>query len=87
MDYRHLNPFFSENDVIDGNRKKYLNTIDDYTGNIKKSMNIYDYLIENEKDITKQKQYLKYKNILSDLYLDMQFRELYKNHKSYGSLC
>ena len=87
MDYRHLNPFFSENDVIDGNREKYLNTIDDYTGNIKKSMNIYDYLIENEKDITKQKEYLKYKNILSDLYLDMQFRDFYKNHKNYGSLC
>jgi hypothetical protein len=87
MDYRHLNSFFSENDVIDGNREKYLNTIDDYTGNIKKSMNIYDYLYNNEKDITKQKEYLKYKNILSDLYLDMQFREFYKNHKNYGCLC
>jgi hypothetical protein len=87
MDYRHLNPFFNENDVIDGNREKYLNAINDYTGNIKKSMKIYEYLIENEKDITKQKEYLKYKNILSDLYLDMQFRELYTNHKKYGCLC
>lgn len=58
--------------------------IDDYTGNIKKSMKIYEYLYNNEKDITKQKEYLKYKNILSDLYLDMQFREFYKN---YGTLC
>ena len=48
---------------------------------------IYEYLYINEKDITKQKEYLKYKNILSDLYLDMQFRDLYKNHKKYGSLC
>ena len=87
MDYRQLNPFFSENDIIDDNRRTYLNTIDDYTGNIKKSMKIYEYLYENEKDIIKQKEYLKYKNILSDLYLDMQFRDFYKNHKNYGSLC
>jgi hypothetical protein len=87
MDYRQLNPFFNEKYVIDANRKKYLDMIDDYTGNIKKSMKIYEYLYNNEKDITKQKEYLKYKNILSDLYFDMQFRELYTNHKSYGSLC
>ena len=87
MDYRQLNPFFSENDVIDDNRIKYLNTINDYTENIKKSMKIYEYLYNNEKDIIKQKEYLKYKNILSDLYLDMQFRDFYKNHKNYGSLC
>ena len=59
-----------KNDVIDGNREKYLNTIDNYTGNIKKSMKIYEYLYNNEKDIIKQKEYLKYKHILSDLYLD-----------------
>jgi len=82
-----LNPFFNKNDVIDDNRRKYLNTMDDYTRNIKKSMNIYEYLYNNEKDIIKQKEYLKYKNILSDLYLNMQFREFYKNHKNYGSLC
>ena len=41
MDYRQLNPFFNENDVIDDNRIKYLNTINDYTENIKKSMKIY----------------------------------------------
>ena len=87
MDYRQLNPFFNEKDVIDANRKKYLDMIDHYTGNIKKSMKIYEYLIENEKDITKQKEYLKYKNILSDSYFDMQFRELYTTHKNYGSLC
>ena len=87
MDYRHLNPFFNENDVIDDNRIKYLNTINDYTENIKKSMKIYEYLYNNEKDITKQKEYLKYKNILSDLYLDMQFRDFYNNPKNYGSLC
>ena len=87
MDFRHMNPFFSENDIIDGNREKYLNSIDNYTENIKKSMKIYDYLYNNEIDTTKQKEYLKYYNILSDLYLDMQFREFYKNHKKYGSLC
>ena len=87
MDYRDLNPFFSENDIIDVNREKYLNSIDNYTENIKKSMKIYDYLYTNEIDTTKQKEYLKYYNILSDLYLDMQFREFYKNHKKYGSLC
>jgi len=87
MDFRQLNPFFNKNDVIDDNRRKYLNNMDDYTRNIKKSMNIYEYLYNNEKDIIKQKEYLKYKNILSDLYLDMQFREFYKNHKNYGSLC
>ena len=67
MDYRHLNPFFSENDIIDVNREKYLNSIDNYTENIKKSMKIYDYLYTNEIDTTKQKEYLKYYNILSDL--------------------
>jgi len=87
MEFRQLNPFFNKNDVIDDNRRKYLNNMDDYTRNIKKSMNIYEYLYNNEKDIIKQKEYLKYKNILSDLYLDMQFREFYKNHKNYGSLC
>ena len=87
MDYRQLNPFFNENDIIDDNRRKYLNTINDYTENIKKSMKIYEYLYNNEKDIIKQKEYLKYKNILSDLYLDMQFRDFYKNPKNYGSLC
>ena len=50
-------------------------------------MKIYEYLYNNEKDIIKQKEYLKYKNILSDLYLDIQFRDFYKNHKNYGSLC
>ena len=57
---------------------------------LNENMKIYDYLYNNEKDYTKQKEYLKYKNILSDLYFDMQFRELYtthKNHKNYGSLC
>jgi|LakMenE29Apr09ns_1017244.scaffolds.fasta_scaffold06375_1 hypothetical protein len=54
---------------------------------LNENMKIYDYLYNNEKDITKQKEYLKYKNILSDLYLDMQFRELYKNPKNYDSLC
>ena len=87
MDYRQSNPFFSENDVIDDNRRKYLNNLDDYVVNIKKSIKIYEYLYKNEKDITKIKEYFKYKNILSDLYLDMQFRDLYKNHKNYGSLC
>ena len=87
MDFRQLNPFFNENDVIDDNRRKYLNKLDDYVVNIKKSMKIYEYLYNNEKDIIKQKEYLKYKNILSNLYLDMQFRELYVNHKNYGSLC
>jgi hypothetical protein len=77
MDFRHLNPFFNENDVIDVNREDYLNKIDNYTINIKKSMKIY------EKDITKQKEYM----ILYDLYMDMQFREFYKNHKNYGCLC
>ena len=74
-------------EVIEELSEKYLNTIDDYTGNIKKSMKIYEYLYNNEKDIIKQKEYLKYKNILSDVYLDMQFREFYKNPKNYGSLC
>jgi hypothetical protein len=41
MDFRQLNPFFNKNDVIDDNRRKYLNTMDDYTRNIKKFMNIY----------------------------------------------
>ena len=82
-----MNPFFYENDVIDDNRRTYLNKLDDYVVNIKKSIKIYDYLYENEKDIIKRKEYFKYKNILSDLYLDMQFRELYVNHKNYGSLC
>ena len=54
---------------------------------LNENMKIYDYLYNNEKDITKQKEYLKYKNILSDLYFDMQFRKLYTNHKSYDSLC
>ena len=54
---------------------------------LNENKNIYEYLYINEKDITKQKEYLKYKNILSDLYLDMQFREFYKNPKNYGSLC
>ena len=44
MGYRHLNPFFNENDVIDDNREDYLNTIDNYTINIKKSMKIYEFL-------------------------------------------
>lgn len=87
MDYRQLNPFFNKNDVINDNRRIYLNKLDDYVVNIKKSIKIYDYLYENEKDIIKRKEYFKYKNILSDLYLDMQFRELYVNHKTYGSLC
>ena len=87
MDYRQSNPFFDKNDVIDDNRRKYLNNLDDYVVNIKKSIKIYEYLYKNEKDITKIKEYFKYKNILSDLYLDMQFRDLYKNHKNYGSLC
>ena len=87
MDFRHLNPFFSENDVIDDNREDYLNTIDDYSGNIKKSMKIYEFLYNNEKDIKKQKEYMNYINLLYDLYMDMQFREFYKNHKKYGSLC
>jgi len=50
-------------------------------------MKIYDYLYNNEIDTIKQKEYLKYYNILSHLYLDMQIREFYKNHKKYGSLC
>jgi hypothetical protein len=50
-------------------------------------MKIYEYLYNNEKDIIKQKEYLKYKNILSDVYLEMQFRDFYKNHKNYGTLC
>jgi hypothetical protein len=87
MDFRRLNPFFNENDVIDDNREDYLNTIDKYTINIKKSMKIYEFLYNNEKDIKKQKEYMNYINILYDLYMDMQFREFYKNHKNYGSLC
>lgn len=87
MDFRRLNPFFNENDVIDDNRKDYLNTIDKYTINIKKSMKIYEFLYNNEKDIKKQKEYMNYINLLYDLYMDMQFREFYKNHKNYGSLC
>ena len=87
MDFRRLNPFFNENDVIDDNRKDYLNTIDKYTINIKKSMKIYEFLYNNEKDIKKQKEYMNYINLLYDLYMDMQFREFYKNHKKYGSLC
>jgi hypothetical protein len=87
MDFRHLNPFFNENDVIDDNREDYLNTIDNYTINIKKSMKIYEFLYNNEKDIKKQKEYMNYINLLYDLYMDMQFREFYKNHKNYGSLC
>lgn len=87
MDIRHSNPFFNKTDIIDDNRRTYLNELDYYVVNIKKSIKIYDYLYENEKDITKRKEYLKYKSILADLYLDMQFRELYKNHKIYGSLC
>jgi hypothetical protein len=54
---------------------------------LNENMKIYDYLYNNKKDITKQKEYLKYKNILSDLYLDMQFRKFYKNPKNYGCLC
>ena len=87
MDFRHLNPFFNENDVIDDNREDYLNTIDNYTINIKKSMKIYEFLYNNEKDIKKQKEYMNYINLLYDQYMDMQFREFYKNHKNYGSLC
>ncbi len=87
MDFRHLNPFFNENDVIDDNREDYLNTIDNYTINIKKSMKIYEFLYNNEKDIKKQKEYMNYINLLYDLYMDMRFREFYKNPKKYGSLC
>ena len=87
MDFRRLNPFFNENDIIDDNREDYLNTIDKYTINIKKSMKIYEFLYNNEKDIKKQKEYMNYINLLYDLYMDMQFREFYKNHKNYGSLC
>ena len=87
MDFRRLNPFFNENDIIDDNREDYLNTIDKYTINIKKSMKIYEFLYNNEKDIMKQKEYMNYINLLYDLYMDMQFREFYKNHKNYGSLC
>jgi len=87
MDFRRLNPFFNENDVIDDNRKDYLNNIDNYSINIKKSMKIYEFLYNNEKDIKKQKEYMNYINLLYDLYMDMQFREFYKNHKNYGSLC
>ena len=87
MDYRQLNPFFNKNDIIDDNRKTYLNKLDDYVVNIKKSIKIYEYLYQNEKDIIKRKNYFKYKKILSDLYLDMQFRDLYINHKTYGNLC
>ena len=87
MDFRHLNPFFNENDVIDDNREDYLNMIDNYTINIKKSMKIYEFLYNNEKDIKKQKEYMNYINLLYDQYMDMQFREFYKNHKNYGSLC
>ena len=87
MDFRHLNPFFNENDIIDDNREDYLNTIDKYTINIKKSMKIYEFLYNNEKDIKKQKEYMNHINLLYDLYMDMQFREFYKNHKNYGSLC
>jgi len=87
MDFRRLNPFFNENDVIDDNREDYLNTIDKYTINIKKSMKIYEFLYNNEKDIKKQKEYMNHINLLYDLYMDMQFREFYKNHKNYGSLC
>lgn len=87
MDFRHLNPFFNENDIIDDKREEYLNTIDKYTINIKKSMKIYEFLYNNEKDIHKQKEYMNYINLLYDLYMDMQFREFYTNHKNYGSLC
>ena len=87
MDFRRLNPFFNENDIIDDNRKDYLNNIDNYSINIKKSMKIYEFLYNNEKDIKKQKEYMNYINLLYDLYMDMQFREFYKNHKKYGSLC
>ena len=87
MDFRRLNPFFNENDVIDDNRKDYLNNIDNYSINIKKSIKIYEFLYNNEKDIKKQKEYMNYINLLYDLYMDMQFREFYKNHKNYGSLC
>ena len=87
MDFRHLNPFFNENDVIDDNREDYLNTIDNYTINIKKSMKIYEFLYNNEKDIKKQKEYMNFINLLYDQYMDMRFREFYKNHKNYGSLC
>ena len=87
MDFRHLNPFFNENDVIDDNREDYLNKIDNYTINIKKSMKIYEFLYNNEKDIKKQKEYMNFINLLYDQYMDMQFREFYKNHKNYGSLC
>jgi hypothetical protein len=87
MDFRRLNPFFNENDVIDDNREDYLNTIDKYTINIKKSMKIYEYLYNNENDVNKQKEYMNHINILYDLYMDMQFREFYKNHKNYGCLC
>ena len=87
MDFRRLNPFFNENDIIDDNREDYLNMIDNYTINIKKSMKIYEFLYNNEKDIKKQKEYMNYINLLYDLYMDMQFREFYKNHKNYGSLC
>jgi hypothetical protein len=59
MDYRHSNPFFSENDVIDDNRRKYLNMFDDYTENIKKSMKIYEYLYNNEKRYYKTKRIFK----------------------------
>ena len=55
MDYRQLNPFFNENDIIDDNRRKYLNTINDYTENIKKSMKIYEYLYNNEKTLQNKK--------------------------------
>ena len=87
MDFRHLNPFLNENDVIDDNREDYLNKIDNYTINIKKSMKIYEFLYNNEKDIKKQKEYMNFINLLYDQYMDMQFREFYKNHKNYGSLC
>ncbi len=73
----HINGSFNSNEAKKVELFRVLN----------ENMKIYDYLYNNEKDITKQKQYLKYKNLLSDLYLDMQFRELYKNPKKYGSLC
>jgi hypothetical protein len=50
-------------------------------------MKIYEYLYNNENDVNKQKEYMNHINILYDLYMDMQFREFYKNHKNYGCLC
>jgi hypothetical protein len=83
----NINPFIDANEPIDNDRIIYLKTIDNYVGNIKKSIKLYEYLYNNEPDIIKQKEYLKYKIILSDLNMDMQFRDLYKIQKIYGSLC